>query len=70
MARMLPLRAPTVDEVEQAVAALDPELVMAAREIDRTLLRWSLGLTPLERLRACTQATGTLERLRHASRDR
>jgi hypothetical protein len=61
---------PTVDEVERAVAAIDPELVAAAHEVDRTLLRWSLGLTPLERLRACTQATGTLERLRHAPRDR
>ena len=39
----------------------------ASREIDRTLLRWSLGLTPLERLRACSQATATLDRLRHAS---
>lgn len=58
------------DEVERAVAAVDPELVEAAREVDRTLIRWSLGLTPLERLRACTRATSTLERLRHASRDR
>lgn len=57
----------TADEVEQAVALRDPELVEAAREVDQTLLRWSLGLTPLERLRACTQATSTLERLRHAS---
>lgn len=61
---------PTADEVEQAVALQDPELVEAAREVDQTLLRWSLGLTPLERLRACTQATSTLERLRHASLDR
>lgn len=58
------------DDVERAVALRDPDLIAAAREIDRTLLRWSLELTPLERLRACTQATSTLERLRHASRDR
>jgi len=64
------LPVPTADEVEQAVALRDPDLVEAAREVDQTLLRWSLGLTPLERLRACTQATSTLERLRHASRDR
>lgn len=50
------------DEVGQAVALRDPELVEAAREVDQTLFRWSLGLTPLERLCACTQATSTLER--------
>lgn len=55
------------DEVERAIALRDPDLVQASREIDRTLLRWSLGLTPLERLRACSQATATLDRLRHAS---
>lgn len=59
--------APTVDELERAIAADDPELVEAAREIDRTLLRWSLSLTPLERLRACSQAAATLARLRNAS---
>ena len=67
---MSSLPAPSADEVERAVALRDPDLVDAAREVDQTLLRWSLGLTPLERLRACTQATSTLERLCHASRDR
>ena len=57
----------TADEVERSLAETDPELVEAAREIDRTLLRWSLSLTPMERLHACTQATSTLERLRRAS---
>ena len=47
----------------------DPDLVEAAREFDQVLLLWSLGLTPLERLRACTQATSTLERLHQASCD-
>lgn len=60
----------TADELEQAISAVDPELVEAAREIDRTLLRWSLSLTPLERLRACSRTAATLARLRHASRDR
>ncbi|MBK7830061.1 hypothetical protein [Nannocystis sp.] len=67
---MPPLPALTANEVEHAVALRDPELVEASHEIDRTLLRWALGLTPLERLRACTQATSTLERLRHASVNR
>ena len=67
---MPPLPAPTANEVEHAVALRDPELVEASHEIDRTLLRWALGLTPLERLRACTQATSTLERLCHASVNR
>lgn len=60
----------TANEVERAVAAEDPELVEASYEVDLTLLRWALGLTPLERLRACTQATETLARLRHATRNR
>ncbi len=64
------LPVPTAAEVERTIAEQDPELVEASYEIDRTLLRWSLGLTPLERLRACTQATNTLERLRRASLDR
>ncbi|MEM9457372.1 MAG: hypothetical protein AAGF11_24545 [Myxococcota bacterium] len=46
------------------LARTDPDLLEAANEVDVSLLRWSLGLTPLERLRACTRTAGTLERLR------
>lgn len=60
----------TAAELERTIAEQDPDLTKASYEIDRTLLRWSLGLTPIERLRACTQATSTLERLRRASPDR
>lgn len=54
----------TVSELEQVLARTDPDLLEAANEVDVSLLRWSLGLTPLERLRACTRTAGTLERLR------
>jgi hypothetical protein len=54
----------TIDELERVLALTDPELLEAANEVDVTLLRWSLGLTPLERLRACTRTVDTLERLR------
>ncbi len=70
MPTMPALPVPTTAEVERLIAERDPELLEASYEIDRTLLRWSLGLTPLERLRACTQATSTLERLRRAALDR
>ena len=54
----------TASEIERVLAHTDPELLEAADEIDASLLHWSLGLTPLERLRACTRMAGTLERLR------
>ncbi|MCA9655604.1 MAG: hypothetical protein KC501_37185 [Myxococcales bacterium] len=57
----------TIDELERELAARDPELVAASWEIDVTLLRWSLGLTPLERLRASLRTAGTLERLRRGT---
>lgn len=46
------------------LARTDPELVEAANEVDVTLLRWSLGLSPLERLQMCTQMAGALDGLR------
>lgn len=57
--------APTALELEGALQ--DPELVEASREVDRTLLRWSLELSPLERLRACTRTTTTLSFLRRGA---
>lgn len=50
-----------------------PEQLMeqAAAEVDRSLLRWALEMSPLERLRACTRAARALARLsRVASQDR
>jgi hypothetical protein len=57
---------PTAHELERVLALRDPDLVEASHEVDRTLLRWSLELTPLERLRACTRTATTLELLRGA----
>ena len=57
------VRSPTLAELLEQVARLDPLLVEAADEVDRGLLRWSLSLTPRERLRACSRAAATLARL-------
>lgn len=54
----------TADEIEAVLAQEDPDLVEAAREIDGSLLAWSLSLDPLERLRVCTCNARGLERLR------
>ncbi|MEM9459382.1 MAG: hypothetical protein AAGF11_34705 [Myxococcota bacterium] len=54
----------TASVLERVLASTDPQLVAAADEVDVSLLWWSLGLTPLERLRACTRTASTLERLR------
>ena len=43
-----------------------PELRAAARDVDRALLRWYLGLSLRERLRACTQAGRALGRFKRA----
>lgn len=43
---------------------LDPELIAASREVDRSLLRWALALSPRERLRMCSRAASLLLRLR------
>lgn len=42
----------------------DPLLLEAAEEVDLGLIRWFLGLSPFERLQACTNATRALGALR------
>ncbi|MCB9701150.1 MAG: hypothetical protein H6711_04620 [Myxococcales bacterium] len=75
MAPKLPLaddsaRPPTaIAVIEARLAALDPDIVQASYEIDLSLLRWSLSLTPLERLRSCTRSARALARLRRADHD-
>lgn len=54
------------EELTRRIKARDPDLVAAVDEVDWTLLRWSPGLSPLERLRASTQTANTLARLRNA----
>jgi hypothetical protein len=44
------------------IAALDPLLVAAADEVDRTLLEWARNLSPLERLSAASRASAALQR--------
>ena len=44
------------------IAALDPLLVAASEEVDRTLLEWTRKLSPLERLSAASRASGALHR--------
>jgi hypothetical protein len=47
--------------------AIDPLILQAAREVDPTLLEWALGLSPRERLRACSNATKALDKYVRAS---
>jgi len=47
--------------------AIDPLILQAAREVDPTLLDWALGLSPRERLRACSNATKALDKFVRAS---
>src|SRR3954469_18883882 len=46
---------------------LDPVVVQAAREVDRSLLEWSLSLSPRQRLRACSNAVLALARFTRGS---
>lgn len=46
---------------------LDPLMVQASAEVDRSLLRWMLSLSPRERLRAAGRAAGALARIRGGS---
>ncbi|HHH28630.1 MAG TPA: hypothetical protein ENK57_09835 [Polyangiaceae bacterium] len=55
------------EELTRRIKARDPDLVAAVDEVDWTLLRGSLDLSPLERLRASTQTANTLGRLRDAA---
>jgi hypothetical protein len=54
-------------EVRQAVTAVDPLVLNAVADVDQGLLRWSLTLSPRERLRACSRAAATFARLRRAA---
>ena len=51
-----PSELPEVDELVQ----------QAAREVDRTLIRWALSLSPLDRLRAAVSSAASLRALRDA----
>lgn len=46
---------------------LDPLVIQAAREVDRSLLDWALSLSPRQRLRACSNAGLALRRFTSGS---
>jgi hypothetical protein len=46
------------------LAAIDPLLVVAADEVDSTLLEWARNLSPLERLSAAGRASAALHGFR------
>jgi hypothetical protein len=46
---------------------LDPLFVLAAAEVDRGLLQWSLRQSPRERLRNCSRASATFAKLRRGA---
>jgi hypothetical protein len=58
-----PAPSPALARALEQVARLDPLLVEAADEVDLGLLRWSLSLTPGDRLRSCSRAAAVLARL-------
>lgn len=49
------------------VARVDPEVAAAVDDVDLSLLRASLELSPFERLQACSRATAALARFRHVA---
>ena len=53
-------------EIERELARRDPAVLAAADEVDQTLLDWFLGLSPMERLRACSRASAALSGWRRA----
>lgn len=62
--------AEALEAIERDLAERDPELLAAVSEVDLSLVRWSLSLSPIERLRVCTRNTRALDRLRNAARHR
>jgi hypothetical protein len=49
-----------------AIHVEDDEIVAASYEVDRTLLRWALSLSPRERLQAATRTARMLGRFHRA----
>ena len=67
---MAPSPAEVLEAIERDLAERDPELLAAVSEVDLSLVRWSLSLSPIERLRVCTRNARVLDRLRGAVRHR
>ncbi len=45
--------------------SLGPEILQAAREVDKSLLAWTASLSIRQRLDNCTQASRALGRFQH-----
>jgi hypothetical protein len=45
-----------LQQIEDDLAARDRQVLVAASEVDQTLIDWTLSLGPFERLRACSRA--------------
>ena len=61
--------APHAGPTPDPLLLVDPELRQAAAEVDRTLIRWALSLTPRQRLDAATRAARALGRFHHDPSD-
>ena len=57
-------RALTLEELRAMVGALDPDVLAAEGDVDRTLITLSLERSPLERVRFAQQMLETLMRFR------
>jgi hypothetical protein len=55
---------------QEALLERDPELARLYREVDRSLIRWSLTLSPLERVKALSLRTRALKRFKRVPPDR
>jgi hypothetical protein len=53
-------REPTLDELRAKVGALDPDVLAAEGDVDRTLIALALERSPLERVRFAQQMLETL----------
>jgi hypothetical protein len=56
-----------LDPRVQAAFARHPELLEIVREVDRSLIRWSLQRTPFERLRSASKSLRGLRRFRRGA---
>jgi hypothetical protein len=59
-----------LDPRVQAALARHPELLQIVREVDRSLIRWSLDRAPLERLRIASKSVRGLRRFKRGASDR
>jgi hypothetical protein len=50
------------------LAAHDPDVLLAVAEVDRSLIRLTLKLAPLERVRSAAASAATLARFRRVER--